>query len=69
MYAYHFFRRMIPVEVIEPVSIHPSFKVSFSRLSELDRGGDAGIDVICDGIIKEDFIYPAERLEIRTRGT
>jgi len=63
MYAYHFFfRRMIPVKVIEPVSMHPSLRVNFGRLSELDRGGDAGLDVICDGITKgEDFIYPAER--------
>jgi Capsule polysaccharide biosynthesis protein len=61
-YAYHyFFRRMIPLPFMVPTSGWPPFKVEVSRIDELMPGRSAGLDVICNGILKGDeFIYPAE---------
>jgi hypothetical protein len=66
-YAYHFFfRRMIPLGVVEPVP-PPSwspYAVNVSRLDDLAPGHDVGLDVICDGILHgREFIYPAEQLQ------
>jgi hypothetical protein len=66
-YAYHFFfRRMIPVQCIVPASGKPPYKIEIDRLDDLLPGVDAGLDVICDGILSgSPFIYPAETLGIR----
>ncbi len=64
LYAFHFFfRRMIPVKLVRPEG---KGWVSFTLppdlgLEDLAPGRDAGLDVICDGILKAtDFIFPAE---------
>lgn len=61
-YAYHFFfRRMIPLEMMEPVSGWPPYRVQLSGLDDLQPGRSPGLDVICDGILNgTEFIYPAE---------
>ena len=62
-YAYHFFfRRMIPVNVFEPRVGWPPLDVRIQNSGQLRLGGDAGLDVICDGILRgAPFVYPAER--------
>lgn len=62
-YAYHFFfRRMIPIAVMEPLQGWPPFTVRFDSLDPLRPGGDPGLDIICRGILEgTPFIYPAER--------
>jgi hypothetical protein len=64
-YAYHFFfRRMIPIQCMEPVQAWPPYAVSFDNLEALLPGADPGLDIICDGILSgSPFIYPAEKLE------
>lgn len=66
-YAYHFFfRRMIPLEFIEPIGKWPFFQIQISGLDDLLPGRSPGLDVICDGILKNhDFIYPAERFTLQ----
>lgn len=61
-YAYHFFfRRMVPVEVIEPMEGAYSFLIKIEKLSELMPGKNAGIDTICNGILTgEEFIYQGD---------
>lgn len=61
-YAYHFFfRRMIPLEFMEPTGTRPIYKNQLSSLRDLRPGSSQGLDIICDGILKgTDFIYPAE---------
>jgi hypothetical protein len=61
-YAYHFFfRRMIPVEFMEPGGVHAPYRMQLNRLADLKAGNSQGLDIICDGILKgTDFIYPAE---------
>lgn len=61
-YAYHFFfRRMIPVEVIRPTNGWPPFQIQIERLTDLLPGLDAGLDVICNGVLSAtEFIYPDE---------
>ena len=61
-YAYHFFfRRMIPLEFMEPASGNPPYQIQLSGLRDLMPGRSRGLDIICDGILKgTDFIYPAE---------
>lgn len=68
-YAYHFFfRRMIPLQVVEP---HESsgwcpYRVAIRGLDDLRPGRDPGLDTICDGILKGDpFVFPAERQDGR----
>lgn len=62
-YAFHFFfRRMIPLRVVEPQEGKPPFRVSIKGLDDLLPGRDAGLDVICNGIMQgAPFIYPAEK--------
>lgn len=62
-YGYHFFfRRMIPVEFMEPAGGNLTYKMRLSGLLDLEPGRSRGLDIICDGILKgTDFIYPAER--------
>jgi len=63
-YAYHFFfRRMIPVDQVEPTGTQPQFKVNISTLDDLRPGCSTGLDVVCEGILNgTPFIYPAEYL-------
>lgn len=62
-YAYHFFfRRMIPLEFMEPTKEHPPFQLQLISIQELEVGRSKGLDVICEGILhKSEFIYPAEQ--------
>lgn len=67
-YAYHFFfRRMIPLEFVEPIK--PKFggqfffRLNIPDLEALLPGKSTGLDVICDGILRGgDFIYPVENI-------
>ncbi len=63
-YAYHFFfRRMIPIEPIVPAKGWPPYKIQLSGLDDLKPGMDAGLDLICEGILNgADFIYEPERI-------
>jgi len=65
-YAYHFFfRRMIPLQFMQPAAGKPPFKINISKLTELLPGADPGLDVICEGILTNSpFIYEAEKLGI-----
>ena len=61
-YAYHFFfRRMIPIQCIEPSKVLSPYRIQLDDIEDLLPGNDPGLDVICDGIINgSDFVYPAE---------
>jgi hypothetical protein len=63
-YAYHFFfRRMIPIDQVEPTGGQPQFRLAIRTVDDLASGRSAGLDVICDGILRgTPFVYPAERL-------
>jgi hypothetical protein len=63
-YAYHFFfRRMIPIDQVEPTGGQPQFRLALGTVDDLLPGRSAGLDVICDGILRgTPFVYPAERL-------
>ena len=64
-YAFHFFfRRMIPVELVEPTGYgEPKFRPAAVAREALVPARSAGLDVICDGILTgSPFIYPAELL-------
>jgi hypothetical protein len=58
-YAYHFFfRRMIPLEFMEPTGSNPPFKLDIRGLQDLMPGHSKGLDVICAGILDgSDFNY------------
>jgi len=62
MYAYHFFfRRMIPIQSVEPASFLVRYRIQLSDLNDLLPGRDPGLDIICNGILHgSDFVYPAE---------
>lgn len=62
-YAYHFFyRRMIPLDFMEPTGAWPPYRPSIESLEQLMPGADPGLDLICDGIMKgTPFIYLAEQ--------
>jgi hypothetical protein len=61
-YAFHFFfRRMVPVEVIEPTDSAYAFRLNVNHLADLMPAKNIGLDVICNGILTgEDFIYEDE---------
>jgi len=61
-YAYHFFfRRMIPVSVIEPSEGKVPFRVAAKSLRQLLPGNDRGFDLICNGILwGHSFVYKCE---------
>jgi hypothetical protein len=61
-YAFHFFfRRMIPLEFMEPSKGAVPYRVSLRSFRELSPGRSLGLDVICDGILDgRPFIYPAD---------
>jgi hypothetical protein len=51
-YAHHFFfRRMIPLEFMEPQKGWPPYRPELKDLSPLLPGRSAGLDLICDGIL------------------
>lgn len=62
-YAYHFFfRRMIPVGFMNPVAGDFFIRPAVASADDLVPGRDAGLDLVCDGILKGDaFVFPAER--------
>jgi hypothetical protein len=62
-YAYHFFfRRMIPIEFMEPSAGKIPYHMNLKSVRDLRPGRSCGLDIICDGILKgSDFIYPAEK--------
>jgi hypothetical protein len=68
-YAYHFFfRRMIPLTVIRPVTGDPKrwspYEVQIAGLQDLARGRDAGLDTMCEGILTgADFVCPVAPLK------
>lgn len=65
-YAYHFFfRRMIPVRSVAPTSGLAArfikYRLDVPDLDVLRPGGDPGLDVICDGVLRATpFVYHAE---------
>ncbi len=61
-YAYHFFfRRMVPVDCMEPTGGDPPYRVRVRGLDELRPGRMPGLDIILEGILSgSPFIYPAE---------
>lgn len=62
-HAFHvFLRRMIPLNVFDETGEDPPLKLSFDTIEALEKGRDAGLDVVCDGILNgTPFIYRAER--------
>jgi hypothetical protein len=62
-YAYHFFfRRMIPIQTLEPSELLPPYVLGVKRLEDLLPGQDPGLDVVCEGILNgSEFVYPAEK--------
>lgn len=69
-YAYHFFyRRMIPLDIMEPTGAWPPYRPSLESLEQLMPGVDPGMDLICDGILYgTPFVYPAERFSGERNG-
>jgi hypothetical protein len=63
-YAYHFFfRRMIPLPLVDVAAERVENVVATSSLSHLLPGNDPGLDVICDGILDNaPFVFPAEHV-------
>jgi hypothetical protein len=62
-YAYHFFfRRMIPLEMVEKVAGPRMFTVTTTGLTPLRTGSSAGLDAICDGILNGSPFHMREDL-------
>jgi hypothetical protein len=61
-YAYHFlFRRMIPIEFMEPTGSDPVCTNVLKRPEGLLPGNDPGLDVVIDGIVSgAPFVFPAD---------
>ena len=61
-YAYHFFfRRMIPLEFMQPTRGDIPYRVVLRSFRELEPGVSRGLDVVCDGILENrPFVFPAE---------
>jgi hypothetical protein len=61
-YAFHFFfRRMIPLEFMLPSKEDVPYRVSLRSFRELAPGRSRGLDVICDGVLRNlPFTFPAE---------
>jgi hypothetical protein len=64
-YAYHFFfNRMIPLPFIQPKAGYPFFRLRLSSLSDLRPGASAGLDTICEGILRRSpFVMRASPVE------
>lgn len=69
-YAYHFFfRRMIPLEFMEPTGGDPVFVCTIDDPSELLPGRSVGLDVVINGILHgTPFIYPADKTPSSSAG-
>lgn len=70
-YAYHFFfRRMIPWTFMEDRSGRwPPFMPKLDTIADLAPGRDAGLDLVCDGILDgTPFVHPAENLMLDEQG-
>jgi hypothetical protein len=53
-YAYYlFFRRMIdfPLLAVKNATLSTGLRLNFDHLAQLEVGRDAGLDVVCDGIL------------------
>jgi hypothetical protein len=64
-YAYHFFfRRMIPIDQVEPTGGQPQFRLAVRTVDDLLPRRSPGLDVVCAGILQgTPFVYPAEQLD------
>ena len=61
-YAYHFFfNRMIPLPFIEPKAGYPIYTLKLDSLEPLKPGATTGLDVICDGILRQQPFVMDER--------
>ena len=63
-YAYHFFfNRMIPLPFIDPKAGFPIYRLKLDRLQQLLPGDSAGLDTICDGILRRQpfVLHASER--------
>jgi hypothetical protein len=61
-YAYHFFfNRMIPLPFIEPKAGYPIYTLKLDSLDPLKPGATPGVDVICDGILRQQPFIIDER--------
>jgi hypothetical protein len=63
-YAYHFFfNRMIPLPFIDPKAGFPIYRLKLDRLQQLLPGASAGLDTICDGILRRQpfVLHASER--------
>ena len=63
-YAYHFFfNRMIPLPFIDPKAGFPIYRLKLERLQQLLPGASAGLDTICDGILRRQpfVLHASER--------
>lgn len=63
-YAFHFyFRRMIPLRMVQQQVGWPPFQLKIDDLKEIAPGADRGLDLVCEGILNgKEFVYPAESL-------
>jgi hypothetical protein len=61
-YAFHFFfRRMIPVSFLKRGNGFSPIEIDLQTLDQLSPGHDAGLDLICRGIMDGvPFVFPAE---------
>jgi len=64
-YAYHaFYRKMIPLSFLEETNDWMLFAPNLKKLDDLKPNKDAGLDIICEGILNQTpFTYPAEVLD------
>jgi hypothetical protein len=63
-YAYHFFfNRMIPLPFIAPKAGFPIYRLKLDRVQQLLPGASAGLDTICDGILRRQpfVLHASER--------
>jgi hypothetical protein len=70
-YAYHFFfNRMIPLPFIDPKAGFPIYRLKLDRLQQLMPGASAGLDTICDGILRRrPFVLHASERAPELAGT
>jgi hypothetical protein len=66
-YAFHFFfRRMIPLSFMRRNDEVTPYRMDIESIEQLLPGRDAGLDVICEGILNgAEFIYKAESIRNR----
>lgn len=65
-YAYHFFfRRMIPLEFMEPTGGNPPYRMRIETLEALAPGASPGLDLICDGILSgKEFVFDSPESDL-----